>query len=111
MAQVRIAFGASDLDTLHAMAEVIQLTDHRRTERLKIAGPAATGIVLGGGVEQRLATTDAVIDARHLAVVILPGKRPFGAAQAADVELFRRQRLTPGIQGFLDFIHGLLPSS
>ncbi len=111
MPQVGSAFGALDLNTLHAVGKILLLGDHLIAYRLKIAGPATTGVVLGVGVEQGLTTAGTVVNTRHLAVVILTAKRAFGATQATDMVLRLGKLFAPDIQGFIDLFHkGFLSS-
>src|SRR5690606_31736104 len=105
MPEVRIALGTGHLDALHAMAEVLPLADHPGGQGLKIAGPATAGVILGRRVEQRGATTGAVVDARHLAVVVLTAEGALGTSQPADMELGLGELVAPRFQGFFDLFH------
>ena len=76
-----ITLGALHFDAVHAVAEVIQAGDGFTADRLKVAGPAATGIEFGIRIKQLGLTAGAVINARYFAVVVLASKSALGAAQ------------------------------
>src|SRR5690606_2310835 len=105
MSEVGVAAGAAYFDALHAMAGILQFLDRVVAYRLEVARPAAAGIVLGVGVEQRRLAAGAVVDSRRASGVVLAAERTLGAAQTADLELFGREFLAPGVEGFVDLVH------
>src|SRR5476649_1550126 len=103
--QMRVAFGTDHFGTNHAVAHITDF--HYRTAyngRIK-AGPAAAGIKLGAGVEQRFITAHAMIDAIGLGAVVLAGKRPFGGFEATDVVLLWIKHRLPFFKGFIQLLH------
>src|SRR5690606_20360806 len=68
-------------------------------------GPAAAGVELGRRVEQRLVTAHTVVDAGHIAIVVLAAKRTLGGPQPADLKLLRSELRAPVIQVLVDFFH------
>src|SRR5690606_37968031 len=93
------------LDPVHAVAEVLTLGDDLLAHRLEVARPATAGNVLGIGIEQRLATTGAVIGARRLGGLVLADEGTLSATQAANVELGGGKLLAPALHGFLKRVH------
>lgn len=105
MTQVGVASGADYFGTNHAVADITHF-DHRTAfQRGVEARPAAARVELGGGVEQRLFATDAMVDARCFRIVVLPGKRPLGALEATNVVLRRVEHFFPLFERFLQLVH------
>src|SRR3990167_6801136 len=105
MAQMRITLGAFDFDAMHAVIEVIHTGDGLAADRMEVARPAAAGVVLGIRVEQLGLAAGAVVNTRHLAVVVQTGKGALGAAQATDMKLLLGKLFAPGFQGFFQLVH------
>ena len=91
MAEMAVAVRRAHLGADHAVGGVAQLVDVGGLDRLGEARPAAAGIVLVGGGEQRLARDDVDVDAGLLVVEVLAGAGPLGAALLRDPILLRRE--------------------
>mmetsp|Transcript_57661 Transcript_57661/g.135726 ORF Transcript_57661/g.135726 Transcript_57661/m.135726 type:complete len:414 (+) Transcript_57661:2529-3770(+) len=102
MAQMAAAVVAAHLHAHHAMAAVDDALDDLAVDRRPVAGPAAAGVELGAGLEQRRAAADATVLARFKVVPVLAGEGAFGGGVAGDLVLHRVQLLTPLGVGFLD---------
>src|SRR5687767_4544933 len=106
MPQVRIAFGADHFGANHAVADIPHF-NHRTAFKWRVeARPAATGIELGCGIEQRLVTAHTMVDAIGFGAVVLAGKRPFGAFEATNVVLLGVKHRSPLFEGFVQLFHG-----
>src|ERR1700710_3034681 len=90
-----VALRAQHLGADHAVGHVTLLVDMAVDGRRGKARPAAAGIELGVGLEQRLAATGAGIGAGAMLVLILAGERPFGRLLAQYRILHRRQLAAP----------------
>src|SRR5258708_15558990 len=76
--------------------------------RLRKARPAAAGIELGVGLEQRLSTAGASVGAGPVLMLVFARERPFGRLLAQYRILHRRQFLAPLAFVLLHFAgHGL----
>ena len=71
------------------------------------AWPSGAGFKLGVGLEQRRATADAVVHSGLFVIPVLAGKGRLGAALPRNVELLRRELLTPFLFGLLDLFDGI----
>src|SRR5438445_2635992 len=75
--------------------------------RLPKAGPAGAGIKLRFGIEQWLTTADTLIHAIFLRVPVRSREGPLGSFLPRDLNLLRRQLLTPFLVRLLNvFGHG-----
>src|SRR5207247_205456 len=90
-----VAVRAQDFSADHAVADIALLVDMAVHGRRGEARPAAAGIELGVGFEQRLAAAGAGISALAVLVLILAGERPLGRLLAQHGVLHRRQLLAP----------------
>src|SRR5690606_24276908 len=89
----------------HAQRGVGLFADIGRIERLEVAGPAATGIELGVGGEQRGAAAHTTVNAMLAGVPIASGERALGAFLALDRVFFRRQFRTPLGVDLFNLVH------
>src|SRR3981189_470990 len=94
MAEMAVALRAQHLGPDHAVADVAFLVDMALQRRLGKARPAAAGIELGVGFEQRLAAAGAGVGAGPLLMLVFAGERPFRRLLAQYRILHRRQCLT-----------------
>src|SRR5690606_20537486 len=94
MAEMAAAARAMHLGADHAEA-VIRGGGNRILARRPEAGPAATGVELGVGIEQHLAAAGAEETARPEFAVERAGMRPLGGMLAQHGILFRRQSAPP----------------
>src|SRR5882757_1326321 len=90
-----VAFRAQDLSADHAVADIALLVDMAVHGGRGEARPAAAGVELGVGFEQRLAAAGAGISARAALVLIFARERPLGRLLAQHGILHRRQFLAP----------------
>src|SRR6201996_7739355 len=95
MAEMTIAARAQHFGADHAVAHVAFLVDTAFGCRLGEARPAAAGIELGIGLEQRLSAAGADIGARAMLMLVFAGEGPFGRLLAQHRVLHRRQFLAP----------------
>src|SRR6185312_7342463 len=95
------ALGAGHLGAHHAVAGVA-----RGVDRVVLGGPergpTRPALVLGAGIEQRLAAAGAAKDAGALLVVQRAGEGPLGAVLAQHMMLQRIELLLPLRVGFFD---------
>src|SRR6476659_943863 len=102
-----VAFRTKHLGPDHAVADVALLVDVALHRRLGKARPAAAGIELGVGFEQRLPAAGADVGAGALLMLIFAGERPLGRLLAQHRILHRRQFLAPLRLALLDLAgHG-----
>lgn len=80
MSEVCIAALASHFDSPHTVARVHDLFHRLSFDRLRVARPAAAGVVLVLGREELDVTTNAAIDPRALLVPVGPAEGAFGSA-------------------------------
>src|SRR6476659_9365311 len=108
VAEMAAALGARHLGADHAVAGVARGLDRLvlgRPER----GPAGAALVLGVGIEQRLAAAGAAEDALALLVVQRAGERTLGAVLAQHMVLQGVELLLPVGIGFFELVvHGVL---
>src|SRR5215211_1757100 len=90
-----VAFRAQHLRADHAVGDIALLVDMAVHGRRRKTRPAAAGIELGVGFEQRLAAAGAGIGALAVLVLIFAGERPLGRLLAQHGVLHRRQFLAP----------------
>mgnify|MGYP002682441940 CR=1 FL=1 len=95
VAQVGAAVGTVDFSAHHKQTTVGLLGHIVLIQRRPEARPTRAGIELAGRAEKRVATGGAMIRALALVVVVFTGKGRLGPFLAQDVELLRRQKLTP----------------
>src|SRR6266404_5493319 len=102
-----VALRAQDFGPGHAVADVTLLVDMALRRRLRKARPAAAGIELGVGFEQRLPAAGADVGAGPLLMLVFAGERPLGRLLAQHRVLHRRQFLAPLRLALLDLAgHG-----
>src|SRR5687768_15769321 len=106
-----VASAADDLDAAHAQGGVLVLGDRVGVHRLPEARPAAAGVELRFGAEERLAAADAGVLAGSLGVPVGPSERALGTLLAGNVELFRRQALAPFRVALDQLVAHLVPLS
>src|SRR5258708_7595258 len=102
MPQMAVAFRTKHLGPDHAVARVALLVDVAFSRRLGKARPAAAGIELGVGFEQRLPAAGASVGAGALLMLIFSGERPLGRLLPQYRKLHRRQFLAPLRLALLD---------
>src|SRR3979409_413057 len=90
-----VALRAQHLGAEHARGHSALLVDMAVDGRSRKTRPAATGIELGVGLEQRLAAAGAGIGAVAVLVLIFAGERPLGRLLAQHRILPRRQLAAP----------------
>src|SRR6266478_2782152 len=95
MPEMAVALRAQHFGPDHAVADVALLVDVALQRRLGKTRPAAAGIELGVGFEQRLSAAGAGVGARRLLVLVFAGERPLGRLLAQHRVLHRRQFLAP----------------
>src|ERR1700686_3339645 len=95
VAEMTVALRAQHLGADHAVGHVALLVDVALGCRLGETWPAAAGIELGVGFEQRLAAAGAGIGAGPVLVLVFAGKRALGRLFAQYRVLRRRQFLAP----------------
>src|SRR3954453_11810947 len=95
MAEMAIALRAQHLGADHAVADVALFVDMALHCGRGKGRPAAAGIELGVGFEQRLAAAGAGVNARAVLMLVFTGKRPLGRFLAQHRVLHRRQFLAP----------------
>ena len=88
MAQVTATLGAEYLGALHAVAVVLVYLDITLADDVPEAGPARTGMELGSGREEVVATGGAGVDALLFVIDVLTGKGPLCTRLAQDPVLF-----------------------
>src|ERR1700726_1377889 len=98
-----VATRAQHFGADHAVADVALLGDMALRRGLRKTRPAAAGIELGVGFEQRLPTAGAGIGAGTLLMLVFAGERPFGRLLAPHRILHRRQFLAPFPLALLHF--------
>src|SRR5450432_2889952 len=103
MAEVAVALRTQHFGADHAMGDVALLVDMVFRCRRGKARPAAAGIELGVGFEQRLAAAGAAVAAAPLLMLVFAGERPLGGLFAQHSILHRRQFLAPLGLALLDF--------
>src|SRR5947207_14760611 len=102
MPEMAVALRAQHFGPDHAMADVALLVDVALQRRLGKARPAAAGIELGVGFEQRLSAAGAGVGAGPLLMLVFAGERPLGRLLAQHRILHRRQFLAPIRLALLD---------
>ena len=102
VAEMAVAFRAQHLGADHAVADVALLVDMAVHRGRGKARPAAAGIELGVGFEQRLAAAGADIGALALLMLVFAGERPLGRLLAQHRILHRRQFAAPFGLALLD---------
>src|SRR5882724_2203614 len=95
MPEMAVALRAQHFGSGHAVADVTLLVDMALRRRLGKARPAAAGIELGVGFEQRLSAAGADVGAGPPLMLIFAGERPLGRLLAQHRILHRRQFLAP----------------
>src|ERR1019366_6354933 len=95
MAEMAVALRTKHFGPDHAVAAVAFLLDMALRRRLGKAWPAAAGIELGVGFEQRLAAAGADVGAGPLLMLVFAGERPLGRLLAQYRVLHRRQFAAP----------------
>src|SRR5437588_11203173 len=95
VAEMAVALRTQHLGADHAVGHVALLVDMAVDGRRRKTRPAAAGIELGVGLEQRLAAAGARIGALAVLVLILAGERPLGRLLAQHRILHRRQLAAP----------------
>src|SRR6516225_285393 len=103
MAEVARAVRAQDFGPHHAVTMVGLFVDMTLHRWLREARPAAAGIELGVGLEQRLPATGADICAGALLMLVFARERPLGRLFAQDRVLHWRQFLAPLGLALFDF--------
>src|SRR3954454_17789827 len=104
VAEMAVAFRAQHLGAHHAVADVALLVDMAVIRRPGKTRPAAAGIELGVGLEQRLAAAGASIGALAVLMLVFAGERTLGRLLAQYGILHRRQFLAPLGFALLDFV-------
>src|SRR5579859_2120943 len=102
------AFRAQDFGADHAVRVILLLVDMALHRRLGEARPAAAGIELGIGLEQRLPAAGADIGPGLGLIFILARERALGRLFAQDRILHRRQFLAPLGLALHDFVLSIL---
>src|SRR5258708_36380043 len=95
VAEMTVAFRAQYLGADHAMGHVALLVDMAVDRGRGKTRPAAAGIELGVGFEQRLPAAGAGIGALALLMLVFAGERPLGRLLAQHRILHRRQLAAP----------------
>src|SRR5712691_11036814 len=95
MPEMAVALRAQHFGPDHAVADVALLVDVALQRRLSKTRPAAAGIELGVGFEQRLSAAGAGVGAGPLLMLVFAGERPLGRLLAQHRVLRRRQFLAP----------------
>src|SRR6266478_5376249 len=95
MPEMAVALRAQHFGPDHAVADVALLVDVALQRRLGKARPAAAGIELGVGFEQRLSAAGAGVGAGPLLMLVFAGERALGRLLAQHRVLHRRQFLAP----------------
>src|ERR1700704_4219101 len=95
MAEMAVALRAQHFGPDHAVADVALLVDVALRRGGGKARPAAAGIELGVGFEQRLAAAGAGVGAGPLLVLVFAGERPLCRLLTQYRMLHRRQFLAP----------------
>ena len=101
---MRPAVRAQHLGTAHQPTAIIGSSDILHLYRLPETWPAAAGVELGFGTEQRFAATYATVNTRLMTIVIRAGERQFSALLAANPVLLQTQLRPPFSIGFSIFI-------
>jgi hypothetical protein len=104
MTQVGVAAAADDFGPHHEPAAIRFQNSCTLSHGLQEAGPSRTGIKLGLGVEERLATTDTLIDAVLLRIPVCARKRALGAFPAGDAILLIGQESPPLLIRLYDLV-------
>ncbi len=86
VAEMGVAFSAGDCGADDAEGSVADLGHVFGGDRSPETGPSRPRVELGGGIEQRVVTTNAAIDARVVQVPVFSGEGDFGIGVARDVE-------------------------
>src|SRR5262249_40573339 len=95
VAEMPAAAWARHLVAHHAEAPVDGGLDVRLRDRGPEAGPAGSGVELGGGVEQLEPAARALVDALRVVVPVGAGESRLGALVTQDAVLLGRERLLP----------------
>src|SRR5438270_7396481 len=103
MAEMAVALRTQHLRADHAVADVALFVDMALDRGRRKTWPAAAGIELRVGFEQRLPAAGARIGAGAMLMLILAGKRPLGRLFTQHRILHRRQFASPLGFGLLDF--------
>jgi hypothetical protein len=101
---MRIALGARDFRADHTMTAIHFFGDFAVSCGFRKAGPAASGVELGIGLEQSLTTADASIESGRGGLFVLPGKWRLGGFLARNRELDGGEILSPFVVGLFDFV-------
>ena len=88
MPEMGVTLAANQLGPDHAVAQVALLDDAGGFEFAMKAGPAATGMKLAAGIEQRVATAHAPVLAGLEMIAIFAAEGPLGTRLAGDAILF-----------------------
>src|SRR5262245_42107055 len=95
MPEVRAAAGAVHLRADHVQASVGLRLDRVLGEGSRVARPAASTVVLGGGIEERGAAADAVVRAGVVVIPVTAAERSLGSFLARNAVLLRRKLRAP----------------
>ena len=98
-----VAFGAHDFGADHTVTVIRFFRDPAVSRGFGKAGPAATGVKFGIGLEQGLATADTFIGSGGFGLIIFTGKWRFGGFFTSHRELGWGQFFSPFIFGLFDF--------
>jgi hypothetical protein len=104
MTQVRIAFGAHDFGANHTVAAIHFFGDPTVSRGSGEAGPTASSVKLGVGLEQGLATADTSIKSGRRGLIVLASKWRLSGFLARYCELARCEISTPLVVGLFDFV-------
>ena len=95
VAKVGVAICAANFGAHHAVGVIGVGADGSSAYPIPEAGPAGTGIKLGGAAVKLGITADAVVAAIALLVPVSAAEGTLGTALAGNPELLRRQLLAP----------------
>src|ERR1700685_222469 len=101
---MRAAAAARHLRPLRPITPVYRVLDLAFILRGEEAGPSASRVELGLGIEQLIAAADTEINALVMEIPVLAGKCPFGAFLARDFVLLGGQELFPFLVGLDDLL-------
>src|SRR3569623_588220 len=95
MAEVAPAFGAGDLDAVHAVGVVLVFVNGPGLRRDDEAGPSAAGVELGPGEEEKRSAACTVVVSCLVILSEGAGEGALSAFFAEDVVLLGREHLAP----------------